>query len=100
MATQVFRDSETFANGAFYRVVAYVVEPDEHFVEGVKYSFQYCDSDGGNILRYDNARHPGKDIPRHHKHVGDDETIEPVEYAGDPVPHREKFENEMEEIRE
>lgn len=100
MATQVFRDSETSADGAFYRVVAYVVEPDEHFVEGVKYSFQYCDSDGENILRYDNARHPGKDIPRHHKHVGADEAIEPVEYAGGPVSHREKFEREMEQTRE
>jgi len=100
MATQVFRDSETFGDGAFYRVVAYVVEPDEHFVEGVKYSFQYCDADGGNILRHDNARHPGKDIPRHHKHVGADETIEPVEYAGDAMSQRKKFENEMEEMRE
>lgn len=59
MATQVFRDSETFGDGTFYRVVAYVVEPDEHFVEGVKYSFQYCDADGENILRYlGNRRFP------------------------------------------
>lgn len=100
MATQVFRDSETFSDGKFYSVVAYVVEPDEHFVNGVKYSFQYCDEDGRNILRYDNSRHPGIDIPRHHKHVGGDETIKPVEYAGDPVSHREKFEQEMEEMRE
>jgi hypothetical protein len=99
MATRVFRDSEMFSDGTFYRVVAYVVEPDEHFVEGVKYSFQYCDSDGENILRYDNARHPGTDVPRHHKHVGADETTEPVEYTGNPVSHREKFENEMKEIR-
>jgi hypothetical protein len=99
VATQVFKDTETFEDGTFYRVVAYVVEPDEHFTEGVKYSFQYCDADGENILRYDNARHPGTDIPRHHKHVGDDETIEPIEYAGDPVSHREKFEREMEELR-
>lgn len=99
MATQVFKDTETFENGEFYRVVAYIAEPDEHFTEGVKYSFQYCSADGENILRYDNARHPGTDIPRHHKHVGEDEKIEPIEYAGEPVSHREKFEQEMEELR-
>lgn len=99
MATQVFKDSETFEDSSFYRVVAYLVEPDDHFTEGVKYSFQYCDEAGENILRYDNARHQGAEIPRHHKHVGSDEKIEPVEYAGDPVSHRGKFEQEMEELK-
>lgn len=98
MAEEIFRRSDEFGDGSFYRAVAYRVKPDDHFTEGVKYSFQYCDADGENILRYDNSRH-STDIPRHHKHVGDDEKVMPVKYAGDPVSHLDKFKSEMEEKR-
>jgi hypothetical protein len=95
MAEKVFEREKLFDDGTFVEARAHLVEPDEHFVEGVKYSFQYCDTDGENILRYDNARHPGTDIPRHHRHVGTDEAIEPVEYAGSITKQFRKFKEEI-----
>lgn len=90
----MFEREKVFDDGTFVDARAYLVEPDEHFVEGVKYSFQYCDSDGENILRYDNARH-STDVPRHHRHVGTDEKIEPVEYAGSIAEQFRKFREEI-----
>jgi hypothetical protein len=93
MAEKVFEREKLFDDGTFVEARAYLVEPDKQFVEGVKYSFQYCDTDGENIFRYDNARH-STDIPRHHRHVGADETIEPVEYTGSIAKQFRKFKEE------
>ncbi len=98
MAEELFRRTEEFDDGSFYRVVAYSVEPDEHYREGVKYSFQYCDQEDENVLRYDNSRH-STDIPKHHRHVGRDEEIEPVEYPGDIAAHLELFHTELHGLR-
>jgi hypothetical protein len=94
MAEKVFEREKLFDDGTFVEAHAYIVEPDEHFAEGVKYSFQYCDANGENILRYDNARH-STNIPRHHRHVGADETIEPVEYTGSIAKQFRKFKEEI-----
>lgn len=82
-------------DGTRYEIKALSVEVDEQFEEGLKYSFQYMENDGTNILRYDNARHQGTDIPYHHKHVGADEEIEPVEFERNILEHKNKFLREI-----
>ena len=74
--TTVLDTKEEFpANETYVQVVAYNVPSSERYPEGVKYSYQYGDTDGNTIIRYDNfPDHPG--ASHHHKHCADGSVID------------------------
>ena len=66
-ATVVYRGGDEKPDGSRYEMVAWQVPVSEDFPQGLKYSFQYMDADGGTLLRYDNAPYH-LDVGRHHRH--------------------------------
>jgi len=79
-ATVIFREATTKPDGSRYEMVVWAVPESEEYPDGVKYSFQYMDSDGETLLRYDNAPYH-LDVGRHHRHTSDG-TVEAVAYTG------------------
>lgn len=77
---QILDKTERFPTGAYIDVDAYHVPTSDRYPEGVKYSFQYGDSEGATIIRYDNfPDHPN--APTHHKHTGDGRIVA-VDFEG------------------
>lgn len=69
-STPIFAESDTFADGTRYEMVATVVPESEDYPAGIKYRFQYMAEDGRTLLRFDNfPHHP--DVGRHHCHDAD-----------------------------
>ncbi|GGJ13385.1 hypothetical protein GCM10008995_24050 [Halobellus salinus] len=79
-ATAVYRDEGEKPDGSRYEMVAWQVPVSEDFPQGLKYSFQYMDADGGTLLRYDNSPHH-PDIGRHHRHTPE-RNITRLEFTG------------------
>lgn len=97
MASVVFRDSGTFDDGSRYEMVATSVPESESYPEGVKYRFQYMDTDGATLLRFDNfPDHP--DADRHHCHTADG-VHDDVEFTG-LREHARAFYDAMDDDRE
>lgn len=75
----VFEDSDTFADGTRYEMIATAVPESNDYPEGIKYRFQYMDEEGQTLLRFDNfPNHPG--VGRHHYHTPDG-VFDDVEYT-------------------
>lgn len=87
-STIIYEDSHTYQDGSRYEMVMTAVPRSETYPEGIKYRFQYMNTNGQTVLRFDNfPDHPG--VSRHHYHttqgVSDD-----IEYTS-PNAHVQKF---------
>lgn len=78
-------------------MIAWQVPVSENFPQGLKYSFQYMDSDGDTLLRYDNSPYH-LDVGQHHRHTSDGDVTN-LEFTGlsDLIGD---FQNEVNEIYE
>lgn len=65
-----------FEDGSFVEVAIARIPRSERWPSGVKYRFQFVDSDGVPSLRFDNAH------GRHERHVGPDADGEAIDYEG------------------
>lgn len=81
-----------FHDGSFVEYSFSRVPRSDSFPEGVKYGFQFVDSDGRPVLRYDNAH------GIHERHRGDG-SGEQIEYEGTVEEQLRKFFEEVEELR-
>lgn len=83
-----------FEDGSFVEVGIVPVPQSEQYPSGIKYHFQYVDSDGVPVLRYDNAH------GHHEKHEGQASPGQRIEYPGDIQEHLRGFFAEVDQIRE
>ncbi len=79
-ATVAYRDQAEKQDGSRYEMIAWQVPVSEEFPQGLKYSFQYMNTDGDTLLRYDNSPYH-RDIGRHDRHAPDGE-ITKLEFTG------------------
>lgn len=100
MVVRTLRYERIFADGTRIDAVGYSVEPSDEYPDGVKYSFQYYDSETGEtVLRYDNSPGYENHETNHHKHRHDlDEPVE-IGYEGKLEEQYDKFRQEVEDIR-
>jgi hypothetical protein len=79
-----YRDRETgflkgdlvFKDGSRLHFREFVQVKSGHAVHRYMYAFQYMDSDGILIFRYDDTKHfPSLSTAPHHKHVGENEVV-------------------------
>jgi hypothetical protein len=79
-----YRDRETgfikgdlvFKNGSRLHFREFVQVKSGYPVHRYMYAFQYMDSDGILIFRYDDAKHfPHLPTAPHHKHIGENEVV-------------------------
>lgn len=80
-ATRFLKLTEDFGD-TYVEVEAWSVPESDRYPEGVKYSFQYGNTAGETVIRYDNfPDHP--DIGRHHKHRSSDpDDVVTVDFNG------------------
>ena len=72
---QVIDANDDFDAGTYFEATGHVVPVSDRFPDGVKYSFQYGETGGDTIFRYDNAPDHHAHAPHHHKHTRDGQVI-------------------------
>lgn len=83
-----------FEDGSFVEYNITAVPRRAAFPEGVKYRFQYVESDGTPALRYDNSHGV------HERHEGPDGKGRRIEFEGNTEAHLRRFFEDVEEFRE
>jgi hypothetical protein len=92
----VYQDADAYDDGTRYEMVAHSVPSSSDYPDGVKYRFQYMDTDGTTLLRFDNfPNHSGVD--RHHYHTPDG-AFDDIEYEG-LTAHIQKFYDGIDTVR-
>ena len=67
-ARVIYEADDEFPDGSRYEMIVTTVPVSEDYPEGIKYRFQYMDTNDDLLLRFDNfPHHP--DVRRHHYHT-------------------------------